>query len=388
MIDPKNCSKAAAASPWTQFVNRNFTSSSSTTSTCQSIDETTPYDKSIQSMCDSMRRQIMCRAFSGWLSYTRHIKTVTTHLSQLVMPLTCIDESIYSEGLTPEKWLSLFDQTGAIPEASVKELFAYLYFGGCDGTIRKQVWPYLLKHYNFAMVPDERKKRDVEMQQLYEMLMTEWMAVEAIVKQRDKELTAANLAKLSSESNNSTEIPPPLEGRSASNDVFCEETTSATSINTSQQSDRPKSGRISRQKQLEDQVTEVKIDDDLDTSAPSPTCGGGVYSVCSELLPLLFHLAHILLTFHSHFTLPTFFIHLSLTWSRVLLLNFLSHEKFFFEFFKFHLLFRTLFNSIFSLLFRLSCLIYFPSTYIALKKMFSVVTETITFTLKKKIWKN
>lgn len=35
--------------------------------------------------------------------------------------------------------------------------------------------------------------------------MTEWLAVEAIVRQRDKEIMAANLAKLSSESNNSAE---------------------------------------------------------------------------------------------------------------------------------------------------------------------------------------
>lgn len=36
--------------------------------------------------------------------------------------------------------------------------------------------------------------------------MSEWLAVEAIVRQRDKEIMAANLAKLSSESTNS-EIP-------------------------------------------------------------------------------------------------------------------------------------------------------------------------------------
>lgn len=277
MIDPKNCSKGGT-SPWTQFVNRTFTSSSSTTSTCQSIDETAPYDKSIQSMCDSMKRQIMCRAFSGWLSYTRHIKTVTTHLSQLVMPLNPIDDSKYIDGLTQEKWTALFDETGAIPDESVKELFSFLYFGGCDGKIRKQVWPYLLRHYTFSMVPEERKKRDCEMQQLYELLMTEWMAVEAIVKQRDKELTAANLAKLSSESNNSTDIPP-LEGRTASNEVFGEPEGETVSNKQCSSTERPKSGRISRQKQLEDQMTDVRIDEDLDTTAPSPTCGGGVYSV-------------------------------------------------------------------------------------------------------------
>lgn len=37
--------------------------------------------------------------------------------------------------------------------------------------------------------------------------MSEWLAVEAIVRQRDKEMMAVNLAKLSSESN-SGDAPP------------------------------------------------------------------------------------------------------------------------------------------------------------------------------------
>ena len=42
------------------------------------------------------------------------------------------------------------------------------------------------------------------MQQHYETTMSEWLAVEAIVKQRDKEIMAANLAKLSMESHGKT----------------------------------------------------------------------------------------------------------------------------------------------------------------------------------------
>lgn len=54
--------------------------------------------------------------------------------------------------------------------------------------------------------------------------MTEWLAIEAIVKQRDKEIMAANLAKLSSESTQSSDIPltGPKDTPNASrdNDVF------------------------------------------------------------------------------------------------------------------------------------------------------------------------
>jgi hypothetical protein len=50
--------------------------------------------------------------------------------------------------------------------------------------------------------------------------MSEWLAVEAIVRQRDKETMAANIAKLSSEST-SGDVPPPSPAmaQDLSNDV-------------------------------------------------------------------------------------------------------------------------------------------------------------------------
>lgn len=39
--------------------------------------------------------------------------------------------------------------------------------------------------------------------------MSEWMAVEAIIRQKDRETMAANLAKLSSESTSGGDAPPP-----------------------------------------------------------------------------------------------------------------------------------------------------------------------------------
>lgn len=38
--------------------------------------------------------------------------------------------------------------------------------------------------------------------------MSEWMAVEAIIRQKDRETMAANLAKLSSESTSGGDAPP------------------------------------------------------------------------------------------------------------------------------------------------------------------------------------
>lgn len=59
------------------------------------------------------------------------------------------------------------------------------------------MWPYLLGHYKFKSTPQERANLDRAMHTEYERVMSEWLAVEAIIRQRDKEVIAANLAKLS-----------------------------------------------------------------------------------------------------------------------------------------------------------------------------------------------
>lgn len=103
----------------------------------------------------------------------------------------------------------------------------------CDPSIisvvNLQVWPYLLGHYKFGSTTDEREELDKACRQNYETTMSEWLAVEAIVRQRDKEMMAANLAKLSSESTSGADMPPqtPTTGlaQDLSNDVswhlFC-----------------------------------------------------------------------------------------------------------------------------------------------------------------------
>ena len=62
-------------------------------------------------------------------------------------------------------------------------------------------------HYSFGSTTEEREELDRVSRQNYETTMSEWLAVEAIVRQRDKETMAANLAKLSSEST-SGDAPP------------------------------------------------------------------------------------------------------------------------------------------------------------------------------------
>ncbi|VDI72928.1 Hypothetical predicted protein [Mytilus galloprovincialis] len=172
----------------------------------------------IKQLCDTMRKQIISRAFYGWLAHCRHLKTVRTHLSGLVLHKIVPADKPYdgSCGLSEQKWNDL-QKDGTITDE--QEIHRLVYYGGVQHEIRKQVWPYLLGHYAFSSTPEDRVKVDKQMRWLYEKTMSEWLAVEAIVRQREKEIMAANLQKMSSESTDG-QIPLVRKDSSLSNDVF------------------------------------------------------------------------------------------------------------------------------------------------------------------------
>ncbi|RZF42102.1 hypothetical protein LSTR_LSTR006695 [Laodelphax striatellus] len=205
----------------TQLVSSSTGSTSSTRSLTNGETDSPPAHQhklftgdSLQLLCDSMKHQIISRAFYGWLAYCRHLSTVRKHLSELVN--AGIIDGDGEDGLTEQVWTEL-TQSGQLTDSD--KVFKLVYYGGVSHDIRKQVWPYLLGHYTFGSVPEEREKVDDSSRQNYETTMSEWLAVEAIVRQRDKELMAANLAKLSSEST-SGDAPPPIVMQDMTNDVF------------------------------------------------------------------------------------------------------------------------------------------------------------------------
>lgn len=158
--------------------------------------------KSIELVCSSMKKQIISRAFYGWLAYCRHLKTVRTHLSGLVHG-RITPEIGAEQGLTKERWTNLHDTNGVV--ADDQEVYRLVYFGGVNESIRKEVWPYLLGHYSFNTTPEQRADLDEQTRHYYETTMSEWLAVEAIVRQRDKEKTAHAVAKLSSSGGSGSE---------------------------------------------------------------------------------------------------------------------------------------------------------------------------------------
>lgn len=102
--------------------------------------------------------------------------------------------------LTKEKWLAMHED-GII--TSDLDVYRFVYFGGVEHCIRKEVWPYLLGHYSFGSTLEEREKKDENCKHYYETTMSEWLAVEAIVRQRENEKQAQALAKISAEKSKS-----------------------------------------------------------------------------------------------------------------------------------------------------------------------------------------
>ncbi|XP_074525759.1 small G protein signaling modulator 1 isoform X2 [Halichoeres trimaculatus] len=151
----------------------------------------------LKMLCDNMKNQIISRAFYGWLAYCRHLSTVRTHLSALVNH-TIVAPDVPCDaykGLTTDVWQTFLQDCTAYEE---KELLRLVYFGGVEASLRKEVWPFLLGHYQFGMSEEERKEVDEQVRVCYQQTMREWLSCEEIVKQREKEQHAVALAKCSS----------------------------------------------------------------------------------------------------------------------------------------------------------------------------------------------
>lgn len=121
------------------------------------------------------------------------------------------------DGLTKLVWEELHVDGVVADETEVHRL---VYFGGVEPEIRKEVWPYLLGHYSFGTTQEQRDELDLNTHNYYETTMSEWLAVEAIVRQRDKEKTAHAVAKLSSESGSGDKLKGVPMDCEMENDVF------------------------------------------------------------------------------------------------------------------------------------------------------------------------
>uniref|UniRef100_A0A4W3I9Q5 Small G protein signaling modulator 2 n=1 Tax=Callorhinchus milii TaxID=7868 RepID=A0A4W3I9Q5_CALMI len=174
----------------------------------------------LKMLCESMKRQIVSRAFYGWLAYCRHLSTVRTHLSALVNHAIVPPDKPCdaSGGLTSEVWSKYQKDRKNYKKL---ELLRLVYYGGVQHEIRKDVWPFLLGHYKFGMSKQDMDHVDEAIAAKYRYVMTEWKTCEIVVKQRERETHSAILAKLSSGSSIDSHVQRLIHRDSTiSNDVF------------------------------------------------------------------------------------------------------------------------------------------------------------------------
>ncbi|XP_059989571.1 small G protein signaling modulator 2 isoform X4 [Lagenorhynchus albirostris] len=171
-------------------------------------------------LCESMKRQIVSRAFYGWLAYCRHLSTVRTHLSALVHHniIPPARPPGASRGLTKDMWSKYQKNEKNYKEL---ELLRQVYTGGVEHEIRKDVWPFLLGHYKFGMSKKEMEQVDTVVAARYQRVLAEWKACEVVVRQREREAHPATLTKFSSGSSIDSHVQHLIHRDSTiSNDVF------------------------------------------------------------------------------------------------------------------------------------------------------------------------
>ncbi|XP_040914833.1 small G protein signaling modulator 1-like [Toxotes jaculatrix] len=200
-------------------------------------------------LCDTMKYQIISRAFYGWLAYCRHLSTVRTHLSALVNT-TIVDPDVPCDaqsGLSVEVWSRFLKDSSAYEE---KEIHRLVYFGGVAPSLRKEVWPFLLGHYQFTMTEKSRLEIDEKMRIMYEQTMKDWQGCEAIVRQREREKHAEALARCSSGA--SVERGPVQRDSTISTDSSL--SSSSDQQNATSQSDSSSSAQVFGSVEAVDQI--------------------------------------------------------------------------------------------------------------------------------------
>ncbi|XP_021559673.1 small G protein signaling modulator 2 isoform X7 [Neomonachus schauinslandi] len=187
-----------------------------TPSRCSCVPDRLP----LRLLCESMKRQIVSRAFYGWLAYCRHLSTVRTHLSALVRHhiIRPARPPGASGGLTKDVWSKYQKDEKNYKEL---ELLRQVYYGGVEHEIRKDVWPFLLGHYKFGMSKKEMEQADSAVAARYKRVLAEWKACEAVVRQREREAQPAPFTKFSSGSSIDSHVQRLVHRDSTiSNDVF------------------------------------------------------------------------------------------------------------------------------------------------------------------------
>ncbi|KAK6742526.1 hypothetical protein RB195_010036 [Necator americanus] len=138
----------------------------------------------IDRACQSMRQQILARAFFGWLSYCRHLRTVRKHLLYLVDTRKMAGEED-TEPVDEEFWGKC--RTSKTDELE-EEFLLRIYWKGIEGSnpkrLRRQAWPYLLQLFQWNEDPEPKM---TEFTEKYREDVERWRSLEGQVRRQDEE---------------------------------------------------------------------------------------------------------------------------------------------------------------------------------------------------------
>lgn len=158
----------------------------------------------------------------------------------------------------------------------------------------------------FGTSAEERAQLDETTRHYYETTMSEWLAVEAIVRQRDKEKTAHAVAKLSSESSEHNKTKATENDGEIENDVFEENAFSdlsdpeefdeqAAGAKTTPTVEKP--SRINKSStdsgNVPDEDGDTKPAEDVDADKRNAKDKSGENIVANEVEPALEHPAYL-----------------------------------------------------------------------------------------------
>ena len=192
---------------------------------------------SVKSLCDNMKKQILSRAFYGWLLYHRHFKTVSVRLIGLInCDRDCITEdedddqseyqsqldniSISSEmsidllnsdpyvkssmplwyllnrkKLDETLWSNLMEENKLQKNKTL--FYKIIYYNGIENNkLRREVWPYLMEHYSISMNEKERNLKDEKTRENYFKLIDEWKPFEEFIHVREQKKMDKNLMEM------------------------------------------------------------------------------------------------------------------------------------------------------------------------------------------------
>lgn len=127
------------------------------------------------------------------------MKTLRHRLAGLVVntdtPLEdTADENADADDLTVEKWAQLLSSDDMTTELDIcRRIYRQ---GGVDSfALRQTLWPMLLRQHAFGSSPEERDETDANARNEYEAVVSQWLSLEVVVRQRDREQMAVSLAR-------------------------------------------------------------------------------------------------------------------------------------------------------------------------------------------------